>query len=208
MILYCAADPNYFNNYFELWATQCNKFYPNHLKIVALYKPDDNTKSKCKEYNVTYRDITNYFVDNPERNHFYLLRWLFLPYDMNENILETQINCLPIKTQIFPDIDIEQYRISRLKRGFLGGVSAAVFTPAGAKRVVEQAKKMLSHPPKNDHEMNMWQINNLKHEFVKSEQQFKIINKKIDDETCWITAGTSQHYTVEQKLEILKAYIK
>lgn len=208
MIIYCAADPKYFKNYFDLWIGQLNKFYPEHTKLIALYKPSTEIYHKCKEHNVDTVDITDLFPENPTRNHFYLLRWLGLPYYKNENILETQINCLAIKTQIFPEIDVEHYRISRMKRGFLGGVSAAIFTPSAAKKVVDKAKEMLKNPPENDHPMNSWQFHNLSRKHVKSEQQFKYLNRTIDDETCWITAGSSQAYTVEEKLEILRHYIK
>lgn len=215
MILYCAADKNYFNNYFELWATQCNRYYPELRKIIALHGPDEETFEKCERYNIEYRDITEWFPENPQRKHFYLLRWLFLPFDLKDDILETQINCLPILKQKFENITCEQYRISRLKKGggrprngVLGGVSAAVFKPEAAEKVVMQARKMIDNPPESDHEMNMWQIYNLSHQMVKSEQQFKQLNMSIDDETCWITAGTSQALSVNEKLEILRHYIK
>lgn len=207
MILYCAADPVYFKNYFEIWIKQCHKFYPTFKKIVSLYNPTKEMLQKCEEYGVNWTRAE--LTENPTRKHFYLLRWLNLPYTETDLILETQINCLPVKTQTFPkdNDNVEQYRISRLKRGFLGGVSAAVFTPDAAKKVVDQAKLMLDNPPESDHPMNVWQINSLTHKFVKSEQQFKTLGKQIDDVTCWISSGTSQHYTPEQKLEILNHYI-
>ena len=207
MILYCAADPVYFNNYFDLWSSQCNKYYPKLKKIIALYNPTPDMIKMCEDNHINWSKAT--LIDNPQRKHFYLLRWLNLPFEHNELIIETQINCIPIKTQTFPSDNnkVEQYRVSRLKRGFLGGVSAAVFTPDAAKKVVEQAKIMLDNPPESDHPMNVWQINNLKHSFVKSEQQFKNLSMSIADDTCWITAGTSQHYTPKQKIDILNYYI-
>lgn len=208
MILYCAADPNYFENYFDLWARQCNKHYSNFRKLVALYKPTEEAIRKCNHYKIEYRDITDKFVTNPTRNHFYLLRWLFLPYDLELPILETQINCLPIQYQKFDKINVEHLRISRMKRGKLGGVSAAIFTSKGAEKVVKQARGMMSDPPDSDHSMNVWQEQNLTHRHIKGEQQFKILNRVIEEDTCWITAGTSQHWSVKQKLEILRHYIR
>ena len=34
----------------------------------------------------------------------------------------------------------------------------------------------------------------------------KLINKKVEEQTCWVSAGTSWHNTPEQKLEILRYY--
>jgi hypothetical protein len=146
--------------------------------------------------------------DNPARPHFYLLRWLNLPYDTNELILETQVNCLPIKTQHFKKKQtVEHLRISRWKREKPGGVSAAVFTRAGAEKTVEQAKRMLPDPPDSDHQINHWQAQNLTTDNVVTEQQFKDTTSAIEPETCWITARTSQYYTATQKIEILKHYL-
>ncbi len=142
MIIYCAADPVYFNLYFELWIKQLNKFYDND-KIIALYKPDKSILQKCEKHNVESIDVTNLFPNNPTREHFYLLRWINLPFYKNANILATQINCLAVKTQEFPNITVEQWRIQRHKRGYLGGVSAAIFTPKSAEKVVNHAKSCL-----------------------------------------------------------------
>ena len=103
MIIYCAADPIYFNHYFDLWAGQLNKFYPEHYKLVALYKPTKESFDKCNNYGVTSVDVTDLFPQNPTKEHFYLLRWLGLPYYKNNNILATQVNCLAVKKQIFPE---------------------------------------------------------------------------------------------------------
>ena len=99
MIGYCAADPNYFKLYFDMWAGQMNRFYPGMRKIVAIYNPTDEIQQKCDQYGVELREAE--LPNNPTRAHFYLLRWLNLPHDTNELILETQINCLAVKTQIF-----------------------------------------------------------------------------------------------------------
>ena len=50
--------------------------------------------------------------ENPTRNHFYLLRWLYLPYLYQQNILETQINCL----QKRDDITYKDKRSMRIQR--------------------------------------------------------------------------------------------
>ncbi len=171
MIIYCAADPIYFNHYFDLWAGQLNKFYPEHYKLIALYKPNKEMYDKCNDYNVNSVDVTDLFPENPTREHFYLLRWLNLPFYKNTNILATQINCLAVKTQTFPNIEVEQWRIQRPKRGYLGGVSAAIFTPKAAEQVVEKAKTMIENPPTSDHPMNVWQIENLTQYQHKSEHQ-------------------------------------
>ena len=130
---------------------QLNKFYPEHYKLIALYKPTKEIYDKCNEYNVNSIDVTNLFPENPTREHFYLLRWLNLPYYKNTNILATQINCLAVKTQTFPNIEVEQWRVQRPKRGYLGGVSASIFTSKAAKKVVEKAKTMIDNPPTSDH---------------------------------------------------------
>lgn len=207
MIAFCAADPNYFNLYFNLWATQMNRYYPEMRKIVSVYNPTDKIKQQCKEHNVELRTAT--LPDNPQRPHYYLLRWLNLPYDTNELILETQINCLPIKTQKFslkPNVD--HLRIARWKRGKPGGVSAAVFKPDAAKKIVDQAKVLLQNPSDGDHPINHWQAQNLRHEFVIAEQQFKSTDQPVEPYAHWITAGTSQLYTAAKKLEILHHYTK
>ena len=66
---------------------------------------------------------------------------------------------------------------------------------------------MIDNPPESDHEMNLWQSKNLTNQNVLAEQQFKVINSKVQEQTCWITAGTSQHHTPEQKLKVLRHYI-
>tara|TARA_A200000159_G_scaffold149786_1_gene158567 strand:- start:256 stop:888 length:633 start_codon:yes stop_codon:yes gene_type:complete len=208
MILYCAADTTYFDYYFHLWAHQANKFYPDVKKYVAIYKPTIEQQHRCQAFGVEWKDVTDSMPTDPIRKHFYLLRWLNLPYERNEPILETQINCLPIKTQNFGTPIVEHLRIARDKsRGRIGGVSAAVFTPEGAKKVVEKAKCMIQDPPENDHLMNLWQLENLTHEQIKTEQQFKLLGRRIQHETCWITAGTSQHHSAEEKINVLRYYI-
>lgn len=205
MIAFCAADPNYFNLYFDLWASQMNRYYPKMQKIISVYNPNKDIAQQCKQYRVELRSAD--LPENPQRPHFYLLRWLNLPFDANELILETQINCLPIRTQKFnQEQSAEHLRIARWKRGKPGGVSAAVFTPRAAEKIAAQAKTMLQDPIDNDHPMNHWQVKNLVTEYTVTEQQFKSIGDTIEPYTHWVTAGTSQSYTAAQKLKILQHY--
>lgn len=205
MIGYCAADINYFNLYFELWATQMNKFYPDMKKIIAVYNPNNAAQAQCEKYGVELREAK--LPDNPTRAHFYLLRWLNLPYDTGELILETQINCLAVKTQIFEKQKVDHLRITRHKRGLIGGISAAVFKPDAAEKVVGHANTIVEDPYDGDHPMNDWQSKNLTWDKVLAEQQFKQTDKIIEPWCCWVTAGTSQHYTAQQKLQLLEHYI-
>ena len=136
-----------------------------------------------------------------------------MPYLYQQNILETQINCLPIKEMNLPTkIDVDQWRLQRPKKGGLGGVSAAIFTPEAARKVVDQAILMLKNPPDTDHPMNMWQIENLTQYQHKSEHQLKekdLLAKKaiLPDYTYWITARTSNTWSHETKLEALRKFI-
>ena len=136
---------------------------------------------------------------------------LNLPFYKNTNILATQINCLAVKTQEFPNIDVEQWRIQRPKRGYLGGVSASIFTPEAAKIVVEKAKTMIDNPPASDHPMNVWQIENLSQHQEKCEHQIKEKDLSpeavLPDYTYWITARTSNTWSHEKKLEALRKFI-
>ena len=139
---------------------------------------------------------------------------MYLPYLYQQNILETQINCLPVKEQNLPTKVKAQWRVQRPKPKTstgLGGVSAAIFTPEAAKKVVDQAVKMIKDPPESDHEMNMWQMENLEQELCKCEHQIK---DKYGEETIlpnytyWITARTAQRWPHEKKLEALKRFCK
>ena len=208
MIGYCAADPNYFKLYFDLWARQMNKHYPDMHKIIAVYNPTAEIENKCKDYGVELRVAE--LVDDPGRPHFYLLRWLNLPYDCNELILETQINCLAVKKQNFSKTQaVDHLRICRHKTSLrTGGVSAAVFTPSAAKRIVSQANVMLENPIDDDHPMNYWQANNLTWEKVVTEQQFKEFDQNIESWCCWITSGTGKKFSADWKLSILNHYME
>ena len=211
MIIYCAADRNYFDLYFDLWEKQTSKIYPELKRHIALHNPTDEAKQKCYDHLIDFNDITEWFPENPTKNHFYLLRWLYMPYLYQQNILETQINCLPIKEMNFPTkLDVDQWRLQRPKKSGLGGVSAAIFTPEAAKKVVDQAVLMLKNPPDTDHPMNMWQIQNLTQHQEKCEHQIK---DKFNKETIlpkhayWITARSAGVWSHERKLEALKRFL-
>ena len=211
MIIYCAADRNYFDLYFDLWEKQTSKIYPELKRHIALHNPTDEAKQKCYDHLIDFNDITEWFPENPTKNHFYLLRWLYMPYLYQQNILETQINCLPIKEMNFPTkLDVEQWRLQRPKKGGLGGVSAAIFTPEAARKVVDQAILMLKNPPDTDHPMNMWQIENLTQHQEKCEHQIKDkFNKEttLPEHAYWITARSAGVWSHERKLEALKRYL-
>ena len=211
MIIYCAADRNYFNLYFDLWEKQTSKIYPELKRHIALHNPTDEAKQKCYDHLIDFNDITEWFPENPTKNHFYLLRWLYMPYLYQQNILETQINCLPIKEMNLPTkLDVDQWRIQRPKRGYLGGVSAAIFTPEAARKVVDQAILMLKNPPDTDHPMNMWQIENLTQHQEKCEHQIKDkFNKEttLPEHAYWITARSAGVWSHERKLEALKRFL-
>ena len=211
MIIYCAADRNYFDLYFDLWEKQTSKIYPELKRHIALHNPTDEAKQKCYDHLIDFNDITEWFPENPTKNHFYLLRWLYMPYLYQQNILETQINCLPIKEMNFPTkLDVEQWRLQRPKKGGLGGVSAAIFTPEAARKVVDQAILMLKNPPDTDHPMNMWQIENLTQHQEKCEHQIKDkFNKEttLPEHAYWITARSAGVWSHERKLEALKRFL-
>ena len=211
MIIYCAADRNYFDLYFDLWEKQTSKIYPELKRHIALHNPTDEAKQKCYDHLIDFNDITEWFPENPTKNHFYLLRWLYLPYLYQQNILETQINCLPVKEMNLPTkLDVDQWRLQRPKKGGLGGVSAAIFTPEAARKVVDQAILMLKNPPDTDHPMNMWQIENLTQHQEKCEHQIKDkFNKEttLPEHAYWITARSAGVWSHEQKLEALKRFL-
>ena len=50
----------------------------------------------------------------------------------------------------------------------------------------------------------MWQEENLSFKLVQAEQQFKKVKGELNPDTYWITAGTSQFWTPEEKLNITK----
>ena len=74
MILYCAADNNYFNYYFDLWNKQTKKIYPDLKRHIVLHNPTKEQIQKCIDNDIDYNDVTLNFPKNPIRKHFYLLR--------------------------------------------------------------------------------------------------------------------------------------
>ena len=62
MILYCAADPKYFDLYFDLWEKQTSKIYPELRRHIALYNPSDKAKQKLQR-----EHITKYIWDNKKK---------------------------------------------------------------------------------------------------------------------------------------------
>ena len=211
MIIYCCADKKYFDLYFDLWASLWSKFYPTYKKVIAVYKPDDAVRKKCEMYNIELRDAK--LVDNPKREHFYLMRWLNLPYDKNEKILQTQINCLPIRTPYnfekllkkeTPHIRIQRNKGPKRK----GGLSLGIFNVEAAKQVVNKAKEMLDSPVTGDHTINKWQGKNIKYETIELEIQVKNKSRKIEKGIYFITATTANLATHEKKLDLLNHYIR
>ena len=102
MILCTSASPEYFNDYFDLWVSQCNKFYPELKKHIALFKPSKEDIRKCELNGVDVTDLSDFIdKDNPEREYFFAMRWLsMLPLlETKEDLLLMQINCIPIKKQ-------------------------------------------------------------------------------------------------------------
>ena len=72
MILCTSASPEYFDDYFDLWASQCNKFYPELKKHIALFKPSEKDIEKCKLYGVETTDLSHFIdKDEPSREYFF-----------------------------------------------------------------------------------------------------------------------------------------
>lgn len=213
MIMYTACNNTYFDLYFDLWATCANKFYPNLKKYVAIGNAEDKQVEHCFAMGcipITF-DIRKQREDETWEKYkgiYFLLRWQNMPWQLNETILETQINCLAIKTQDFKGLKAPHIRICRIKRGAPGGLSAAVFEPDAARKVVEKALSWNNNPPKGDHDINLWTAQNVPYIETVAEQQFKDLVSTLEPQTCWITAGTSQHFTHETKIKILKHYLE
>jgi hypothetical protein len=214
MIMYTACNNVYFDLYFYLWAMCANKFYPGLKKYVAIGDAAAKQIEYCSAlgctpipFNIRKQRDDESWLDY--RQIFFLLRWQHLPWQKEDRILETQINCLAIKTQNFENITVPHLRISRIKRGLLGGLSAAVFAPEAAKLVSDKALSWNEYPPQGDHPINKWTEDNIKYECVLSEQQFKCLTNSVESQTCWITSGsTSSNFTHEAKIEILNYYLK
>lgn len=209
--MYTACNNTYFDLYFDMWITCANKFYPDLKKYVAIGDATDKQIEYCMELGA----IPIPFAVRKQRSDetwdeykqiFFLLRWQYMPWQLNDYILETQINCLAVQTQKFNLDGIKHLRICRMKKGKPGGLSAAVFSANAAKAVTETALSWNNKPPVGDHEINYWTAQNISYVTVVAEQQFKNLDSNLEERTCWITAGTSASFTHDQKIEILKHY--
>lgn len=213
MIMYTACNNTYFDLYFDMWITCANKFYPDMPKYVAIGDATDEQLDRCLDAGAApipfairkQREDETWFN---YRQIFFLLRWQHMPWQLNEHILETQINCLAVQTQHFDLAGIEHLRLCRIKRGKPGGLSAAVFTPDAAKKVTEKALSWNDNPPLGDHPINLWTAQNIPFIEMLAEQQFKTLEETLEPWTCWITAGTSANFTHDEKIYILKHYAK
>jgi hypothetical protein len=208
MILYSACDGKYFDMYFKYWAYCTNRFYPDMRKIVAVVAPSNAQVAYAKNAGVEVIPVTlpaksQSTSDKDYTGIYHLLRWWQLPWQQGEDLLETQINCLPIKTQPFGKMSVEHLRLCRLKRGDLGGVSCAVFTPDGAKKVAEEAAVKTKNPVWGDHPINAWMGKNLTNKSLLAEQQIKSYDFELEPYAYWITSRTSTFTAQEEKIKLL-----
>ena len=181
MILCTSASPEYFNDFFDLWVSQCNKFYPELKKHIALFKPSKKDIRKCELNGVDVTDLSDFIdKDKPEREYFFAMRWLsMLPLlETKEDLLLMQINCIPIKKQTFVDFEEDQYRMGHFKKGEVTGLSAQIFHHSTAVKVVEKAKEIIKSPPEFDDVMDMWMRNNFSTKFELCVQ--RVTEKDID----------------------------
>lgn len=213
MILCTSASPEYFDDYFDLWASQCNKFYPELKKHIALFKPSEKDIEKCKLYGVETTDLSHFIdKDEPSREYFFAMRWLsMLPLlETKEDLLLMQINCIPIKRQSFVDFEEDVYRMGRKKRGEVAGISAQIFHHSTAVKVVEKAKDLIKSPPKFDDVMDMWMRNNFSHKFELCVQRVTRNDKNVKSYAHWIitlSGNSKPKIKNDVKLDILKRFI-
>lgn len=213
MILCTSASPEYFNDYFDLWASQCNKFYPELKKHIALFKPSEEDIEKCKFYGVEATDLSHFIEKNePKREYFFAMRWLsMLPLlETQEDLLLMQTNCIPIKRQTFVDFEEDMYRMGHFKKGQVAGISAQIFHHSTAVKVVEKAKDLIKSPPEFDNVMDMWMRNNFSHKFELCVQKVTENDIHINSYAHWIiTLSSNGAIKVEndRKLNILKRFI-
>lgn len=209
MIAFTACDSKYFDLYFKLWAHTFNKFYPDMKKFVAIAnaREDQINYAKSKNVEVIIAEIPAKSENISDRDYigvYHLLRWCYLPWQHQQHILQTQINCVPIKTQKFQDLtDIQHLRISRFKRGKLGGISAAVFRHDAAKKLSEEAFRRMKNPQFGDHPINQWQAENIPSQDLLAELRINNKNFVLDPNIHWITATTSESASHEQKIYLL-----
>ena len=133
-------------------------------------------------------------------------------YLYQQNILETQINCLPVKEMNLPNkLDVDRGEYQDQKRTIRWCISESIFTPEACKKSCRPTILMLKNPPLSDHPMNMWQIENLTQHQEKCEHQIKekdlLPEAVLPDYTYWITARTSNTWSHEKKLEALRKFI-
>lgn len=93
-----------------------------------------------------------------------------------------------------------------MKRGNLGGLSCALFSPDAAKRIAQKAFALSYVPPQYDNVIDAWQLENIPHQKVLAEQQFGGLGGKLESWCCWITSRTANVLTHDQKLEIIRHY--
>ena len=58
----CAADPVYFELYYNLWIGQLKKYYPEYDKLIALYKPTEEIIDRCKKESFLIHKATNIYI--------------------------------------------------------------------------------------------------------------------------------------------------
>jgi hypothetical protein len=210
MIAYSACDGKYFDLYFKYWAHCFNRFYPDMRKIVAVVSPRDDQLEYAKSHGIEIVSVTlpPKSPDTSDKNYiglYHLLRWWQLPWQHGEAILETQINCLPVRTQHFDNITVEHLRLARVKRGTqLGGLSCAVFTADGAKKVSDEAAIRTKNPEWGDHPINVWMGKALTKTQLLAEQQIKSHSFVLEESTYWITSRTSTFTPQEEKIKLLE----
>ena len=66
MIIYCAADRNYFDLYFDLWEKQTSKIYPELKRHIALHNPTDEQKQKYLPKFSTGEIIGSFALTEPD----------------------------------------------------------------------------------------------------------------------------------------------
>ena len=211
MIAYTTCSNEYFLHYYDMWSKSMNHFYPELEKYIALYEPTEEQRKKCEEDNINIIDMNLYFNDiQPTKQHFYLSRWLFLPYSKEDHVLCTQINCVPVKKQSLKaeDLSCELLRFIRQKGNRVGGIAAAVFSKEAAKKTHEYSHSLIKNPPKFDSTVAAWQTSNLDIQTILCEQKVLQENLKIEEQICWITpcsmGATCSH---KMKTKTLKHYL-
>mgnify|MGYP001174978015 CR=1 FL=1 len=238
VIITAACDMNYFNIYFELWAKQFNKVYPDIEKIIYIYKPTKKALRLCKNLGIKAKSAELYNTDAP--GAFYLLRWLNLPYKYKKNILSTQINCIPLKrlddSVLNTEVDhlrlgylkpfsktgnhdgIDKVRLVQTKKGSirrLAGITASIFNCSIAERIVAKARELSDKPPSSDHTISQWKEENFPCEIILAIQKangppYKAFTKSIKDYAFFAKAPSAAggKITNESKLAILNSIVE